>query len=642
MKCPRWILLLSASLTLATPAADTPLTPLLQGLVQEESNRDLEAAVQAYQLALDQFAEQRKAAATAAFRLAECYRKLGKSAEARPAYQRVLHDFPDQTQWAEASRQALEALPAQPGEPETAAPSADATDDPLGLQKQLLRQELALVQQSLTNAQLRFQKGAGNNAELLTIQRDILSLKRQILEVEAKQQPPRTVAILPAPADFNPEDAQIQRYTELKQNSPDLLEARDSSGRSPLYRAIQDTQDRLAAHLLNQQVNLEAPDKNGNTPLHVAVGRGNRQLVELLLQRGAKVNARNSHNSTPLHLAAGLGFKAIAETLIDHGADLNASSTGGEVCARLDHRFTSLVITPGTPLHNALAQGFHNMVELLVARGANVDPNDPEAGSPLALAAQFGNSDMVQWLLDHGADINGKGDVGKTPLHWAAINGSQEILALLLPRHPNLEQRSLQDLTPLQAAANAGQVGLAVALLKAGANPNVKFEGSGEFHVAHPANRSSLPRDGKTPLHWAVLWGSSALVEALLDAKADVNARDANGLTPLHLARGSPDKTAMKLLLDHHADVNATNSSGATALHAAVETGDKEAVKLLLANGADASIKDAQGYTAVDIIQRSPAVHPPAMPQNSRPSPPISAATRDEIAGLLKNQAPAK
>ncbi|MHB9005340.1 MAG: hypothetical protein ACYDC1_00235, partial [Limisphaerales bacterium] len=63
-------------------AAD-PLTEALQkGLIEEEVNRDLQAAVRAYEAAVQQADTQRQAAATAVFRLAESYCKLGRTNDA--------------------------------------------------------------------------------------------------------------------------------------------------------------------------------------------------------------------------------------------------------------------------------------------------------------------------------------------------------------------------------------------------------------------------------------------------------------------------------------------------------------------------------------------------------------------------------
>lgn len=91
----------------AQGAQDPLAEALRKGVVQEESNQNLDAAIQAYQSVLTQFGEDRKTAATALFRLAECYRKQGKNDLAAAAYSRVVQEFADQTKLAEQSRTVL-------------------------------------------------------------------------------------------------------------------------------------------------------------------------------------------------------------------------------------------------------------------------------------------------------------------------------------------------------------------------------------------------------------------------------------------------------------------------------------------------------------------------------------------------------
>src|SRR6266568_2617724 len=97
---------LLAGLAHVVPAAD--LSEALQkGLLEEEANHNLDAAIQAYQSVVDQFGDQRKIAATAVFRLGECYRKQGKTNEAALQYQRLRRDFPDQQQLVQLGQKYL-------------------------------------------------------------------------------------------------------------------------------------------------------------------------------------------------------------------------------------------------------------------------------------------------------------------------------------------------------------------------------------------------------------------------------------------------------------------------------------------------------------------------------------------------------
>src|SRR5579862_8850505 len=94
--------------TAVAPAQTNNLTSLLQqGLLEEQGNRNLDAAIADYQSLAVLFDKDRQVAATAVFRLGECYRAQGKTNEAAAQYQRLLREFPDQNTLATMSRQNL-------------------------------------------------------------------------------------------------------------------------------------------------------------------------------------------------------------------------------------------------------------------------------------------------------------------------------------------------------------------------------------------------------------------------------------------------------------------------------------------------------------------------------------------------------
>ena len=90
--------------------------------------------------------------------------------------------------------------------------------------------------------------------------------------------------------------------------------------------------------------------------------------------------------------------------------------------------------------------------------------------------------------------------------------------------------------------------------------------------------------------------GTLEIMEALLEAGADVKARNRRGATALHWAISDPMKT--KLLLLHGADVDARTVDGRTALHAAtMQPSGARVVKLLLEVGADVDARTMTGNT---------------------------------------------
>jgi ankyrin repeat protein len=91
---------------------------------------------------------------------------------------------------------------------------------------------------------------------------------------------------------------------------------------------------------------------------------------------------------------------------------------------------------------------------------------------------------------------------------------------------------------------------------------------------------------GVTALIAASQQGHQEIVRALLDAKADVNAKAGNGATALMLAARAGNQEIVRALLDARADVNAKDNVGATALILASLKGHQEVVQLLKGAGA--------------------------------------------------------
>jgi uncharacterized protein len=98
--------------------------------------------------------------------------------------------------------------------------------------------------------------------------------------------------------------------------------------------------------------------------------------------------------------------------------------------------------------------------------------------------------------------------------------------------------------------------------------------------------------DGFTALHLAAFFGHYVCVKSLIAYKAPVNAVSQNvqRLTPLHSAVADKDEkitTAIAAaLINAGADVNARQADGYTALNAAIENQQPYLEKLLRASGA--------------------------------------------------------
>jgi ankyrin repeat protein len=154
-------------------------------------------------------------------------------------------------------------------------------------------------------------------------------------------------------------------------------------------------------------------------------------------------------------------------------------------------------------------------------------------------------------------------------------------LATLLDRDRDVvTARDQAGSTLLHHAAGFGRLETLTLLLEAGADVNAK-------------NRRNA-----TPLHWAI--HDEAKVRLLLSHGAAVNARQAEGRTPLYLAASLGDGAAtLKLLLEQGADPRLATATGMTPLMAAAVRGDVAALRLLADAKAEVNATDGAGETAL-------------------------------------------
>lgn len=89
-------------------------------------------------------------------------------------------------------------------------------------------------------------------------------------------------------------------------------------------------------------------------------------------------------------------------------------------------------------------------------------------------------------------------------------------------------------------------------------------------HLSNGADPNAAdPKFGVTALSWAALEGKDEIAELLINAGADVNAKNRDGGTPLHAAAFMGQHEIVKLLLDNGVDVAAKTLNGETPLDSA-------------------------------------------------------------------------
>jgi hypothetical protein len=101
------------------------------------------------------------------------------------------------------------------------------------------------------------------------------------------------------------------------------------------------------------------------------------------------------------------------------------------------------------------------------------------------------------------------------------------------------------------------------------------------------ADIESKDRFRQTPLSLSAVNGHEAIVKLLLKAKADKESEDRDGQTPLSLAAENGHEAIVKLLLEAKANMESEDEDGRTPLSLAADNGHEAVVKLLIEAKAD-------------------------------------------------------
>jgi len=606
------------------PAQTNSLTALLQqGLFEEQASRNLDAAIADYQSLALQFDQDRQLAATAVFRLGECYRAQGRTNEATAQYQRILHDFSDQQTLARLSREDLAGMGASVRPPvaeRSAATTKNAEPEGnLELVKKLQAMPLSEIRQMaptlLTDATLINLIYQYNQCDLdlLRLQADHATNQpevKKVLEIEdglalkikerldglhraltlelAASGSVQGDAVVEARSKTvtDDEDREIQRIQQMIQNSPDLINAPlgNIEMGTPLVKAAYHGWLKVAAYLLEHGADVNNPCTQVSwsselqqvgraTPLLAAVAAGNKAMTKFLIERGADINFQGDNGDMALSLAARKGFQAVIEVLLASHALVNAQNS---------HDGT-------TPLFSAVASGRVKIIQMLLAAGADANVKDNKGRTILNYAIKT-SPEIMQALLAAGTKPNTEDAEGRTPLSYAAQRDSTEVVKLLLAAKADPNLGTLD--APLLCAIHEKNAATAEALLQSGAQSDAPGKVDWQPHSVNFHYEGALGRGLATPLWLAVDMDQSPMVQLLLKHKADPNdALDGQSL----LFRALSDTNILASLLEAGGSVEARRTDGWTLLASAVAQKQFTSVQWLLKFKADPNKSQIQG-----------------------------------------------
>jgi cytohesin len=551
-----WVAALGVGLALTAQGATNDITSALQkGLFEEEANHNLPAAIQAYESVVAQFDQDRRLAATAVFRLGECYRKQGKTNEAVFQYERVLREFSDHPELTTLSSQSLRGLRISGQE---AVARVEGPEGGKGSKLFAETEDAETVEVNRIRA-------------LIKDSPDLINARKGIGEAET---------LLHKAASMG--QARVVQF--LLEGGAEVG-VRNKSGSTPLHLAARLGRREIVLLLLGGKADPNS-DSQGQTPAHLAAGEGYKAVVETLLDAGGNPNAKDSAGKTPLHWAAEKDRKAVVELLLAKGARVNEPDGSGQ-----------------TALHVAAGLGNVNLLSILLDAGADLEAKTNSGMTPLAVAVNGGNLTTVRTLLARKANPNVEYEVSFTGIpkgtNWPIIGAAVRDLPLLESLLTNGANPNVKGVRPFGSDDQNGYTPLFFAV--AYSDDFSKNLAKVQMLLKFKADPNLASESGKTPLHLAL--GQPQILQCLLDAKAIVNAATKTGETPLHWAVGAGLKTSVAMLLTNGADVNARDSDGFTPLHWASISGNQDIAELLLSSKADPNVRDAKDRTPLELAR---------------------------------------
>ena len=328
------------------------------------------------------------------------------------------------------------------------------------------------------------------------------------------------------------------------------------------------------------------------------------EAIHLFLSCGADPNAQNPYWESPLFLAVENGCISTVKLLIEHGAEIDPPTDLLKYYSVLDNRSEAVSST------NSI-----EMVQLLLKAGAVV------TSRALTAAVASSNIELVEVMLDAEAHdvqrISGTNRFGTefkhlrmTALRFAAKNNYLGMVRRLLINYGDVNfpntfifkkvtlTRSgvIQDecMSPLVYAVRNGNFKMIEALLDAGADINFvpgleckqnTWSLAIEYAQKTEQNetRRYLRQITNTALQTAAYHGNLELVQFLLAAGASADTYH-YGDTALQIAAKRNNVPLVRILLAHGASVYASANwpFGRTALQAASENGNLSMIDLLL------------------------------------------------------------
>ena len=375
------------------------------------------------------------------------------------------------------------------------------------------------------------------------------------------------------------------------------------------------------------------------------------ERIRTLLRRGVNVNAHDKHNWTGLLWACRRNHINIVRHLLQAGARVNIRDIYGrsvfDYAKRKPEILKLLLNTYNTNKVKIVQKAFRERLQPKIRQKQLNEKLLKECCKSTPNILTISN------LIHKGANKNTKDKDGNTPLILVCIHSTNPLdtVKLLIRFGANVNVRGEDGVTALMQACTLEHINTVKVLLRAGANMRIKdnrgenvfnyiFAGDPEmtkllyvakYNTMSPTNKNIRNKkvrviqkvfrqkqlNKKLLKECGTYRPNISTIRSLLEAGANVNARDTDGNTPLVEACGHGSLKIIELLLDHGAKINVRNQHGFTPLLYCLnyylkmqrygkQRGDiLNVVKLLVQRGANIYAKTRDGQNALQLSKRN-------------------------------------
>jgi ankyrin repeat protein len=200
------------------------------------------------------------------------------------------------------------------------------------------------------------------------------------------------------------------------------INARNDSGRTPLFTAIYQNNTEIALYLIEKGAECELDDvlMSNFTLLHYACFQGNLILCKALLEKKCDPNSIATSCESPVYIAVTKGYLDILDLLIEYGANVNTFI--GTEC---DNKCTALQATIYYLQDYDL---FKKIVDKLIIGGANLDICQP--GPIIYISLQYNKIKFAKYLVSVGTSVHIRTVFNQSPFYKAFLSKNLEFMEM--------------------------------------------------------------------------------------------------------------------------------------------------------------------------------------------------------------------